>query len=253
MIGKIRKQSKLLVVVIALGMLLFLVPWNQFLALIGEGQYEDFGKVNGHSISRVEYDNQRNVRSTMFGSNVSAAQLNNSLWEDMQQRYILNDEYAKLGLDVNDEEWQEMIFGEYIPQSQKNLWYTKGVTEEARQNWQASFDFWSSLDNEQRAIEYDGRVAVTKQVRLKEKWDNLVDRGIYYNTVDAKQSFRHNTNTINIDYVFVPFSEVADSLFSVDEGDLKSYYNRHKNDPEFFQDRECDIEVRRVCCYCIRS
>ena len=63
MIGNIRKQSNLLIIVIALGMLLFLVPWDSFLALIGAGQYQESGEINGTAIGRVEYENQRAIRS----------------------------------------------------------------------------------------------------------------------------------------------------------------------------------------------
>ena len=88
MIGNIRKQSNLLIIVIALGMLLFLVPWDSFLALVGAGQYQESGEINGTAISRVEYENQRAIRSAFFGSGVNNSQLNTTVWEDLQQNNI---------------------------------------------------------------------------------------------------------------------------------------------------------------------
>ena len=245
MIGNIRKQSNLLIIVIALGMLLFLVPWDSFLALIGAGQYQESGEINGTAIGRVEYENQRAIRSAFFGNGVNNSQLNTSVWEDLQQKHILNAEYDKLGLSVNQEEWDAMMFGDYIPQSMQTMFYTSlgGVTDENRDRWRQNFEFWASQDDANKVqIDYFGKIDITKQARLKEKWDNLIEVGIYYNTIDANHAYAIKNDKVNIDYVFVNFNDVADSLITYTESDVKSYYNRHKNDPEFYQDRECDVE-----------
>lgn len=242
MIGKIRNQSNLVIIVIALGMLLFLVPWNSFLALIGAGQYEDRGEMNGTSISPVEYEQVRLVRSETFNY-TSGTQLNNAVWDDLTQKYILAPEYADLGIDVTEEEWDAMMFGDYVPQAIKSVFYQQGVTPEAKDNWQQSFELWASDPNPDNVrIHYNGRREIARNMRRKEKWDQLIDRGVYFNSIDGKHEYKLKNDQVDIDYVFVKYDEIADSLITYDEGDIRAYYNRHKDEPKYYQRRERDIE-----------
>ena len=51
MIEKIRNQRSLLMIVLGIGMLGFLVPFDAVIALTGGGASRDVGSVNGTSIS----------------------------------------------------------------------------------------------------------------------------------------------------------------------------------------------------------
>ena len=57
MIEKIRNQRSLLMIVLGIGMLGFLVPFDAVIALTGNGTNREVGNVNGKSISGQEYQN----------------------------------------------------------------------------------------------------------------------------------------------------------------------------------------------------
>ena len=55
MIEQIRNRQGLLLVIIGIGMLGFLVPYDAVLALMGQGTTRDVGSVGGESISALTY------------------------------------------------------------------------------------------------------------------------------------------------------------------------------------------------------
>ena len=57
MIEKIRNRQGLLLVMIGIGMLGFLIPYDAVLALMGQGNARDVGNVGGESIQRLVKSN----------------------------------------------------------------------------------------------------------------------------------------------------------------------------------------------------
>ena len=55
MIEKIRNQQTLLMVILGIGMLGFLIPYDAVLALMGQGASREVGTVNGVGVTGQEY------------------------------------------------------------------------------------------------------------------------------------------------------------------------------------------------------
>ena len=91
MIEKIRNQRGLLLVILGIGMLGFLVPFDAVIALTGQGAARDVGSVNGTSISGQDYQiavqNRRSLGFTGDG-------LTNEVWNDMTTDIGLEDEFS---------------------------------------------------------------------------------------------------------------------------------------------------------------
>ena len=106
MIEKIRNQRSLLMIVLGIGMLGFLVPFDAVIALTGNGTNREVGNVNGTSISGQDYQvavqNRRSLGFTGEG-------LTNEVWDDMTTDLLLADVYAETGIVVTDKEFQEML------------------------------------------------------------------------------------------------------------------------------------------------
>ena len=109
MIENIRNRRGLLLVILGIGMLGFLVPFDAVIALTGGGASRDVGSVNGTSISGQDYQIAvQNRRSLGF----SGDGLTNEVWNDITTDMVLADEFASAGIVVSDKEYQEMLFGD---------------------------------------------------------------------------------------------------------------------------------------------
>jgi peptidyl-prolyl cis-trans isomerase D len=102
----------------------------------------------------------------------------------------------------------------------------------------------SASFREQMRTNFDGmepeRAAGWKNLimhkRMKEKYDLMLKRGMYANNLDGKWAFKQQSDKINLSYVVKSYAEIPDSTVEVSESDIRSYYNKHKNDREYKQE-----------------
>jgi len=88
------------------------------------------------------------------------------------------------------------------------------------------------------------RLVVEK--RLKEKYDALVSAGAYVNSLDAKSLFHASNDKASIVYVVKPYAQIMESEISFSNEDIENYYNEHKNDRDFKQERSRTIAYVRI-------
>ena len=196
MIDKIRKRKELLIIFIGIGMLGFIIPYDAVIALFGRGANQSVGEINGESIPVDQYRQARENQQRLF--NYSTAQsLDADLWNQFVDQYMLHEEYDKLGLSVNDEEFDEVMFGDIVSPYVKQTFYQSGDTPEAKEQQRLIFD---NMQAENRDM-YTGYKHIVSERRLKEKWLDLVESGVYANTLDAKFDYMAKNESRTFNYV----------------------------------------------------
>lgn len=241
LIEKIRNRQGLLLVMIGLGMIGFLIPYDAVMSLLGQGGNQTVGSIDGNSISIMQYQDALQRRRTLFNYQNNQA-LENEVWNDMIEANLLASEYRALGLEVDQEEFDEIRFGEHLSSYVQRTFYQGGVTQEARDNWRQQFSqMFNDVAGEGRR-NYLGYADVIVQKRLREKYDNLVTKGLYANSLEAKHEFMRGEERIDIDYVLVKYTDVPDSLVKVSDNDVRARYNQRKNDAKLKQEEGRDIE-----------
>ena len=108
MIEQIRNRQGLLIVMIGIGMLGFLVPYDAVMALVGQGTNRDVGEVDGIAITALDYQTELQERRRL---GFSGDQLGDEVLNYLTSNIVLRDGFESLGLQVCDEEFQEMLFG----------------------------------------------------------------------------------------------------------------------------------------------
>ena len=83
-------------------------------------------------------------------------------------------------------------------------------------------------------------------IYLKEKYDALVSAGAYVNSLDAKSLFHQSNDKASIVYVVKPYAQIMESEISFSNDDIEKYYNDHKNDRDFKQERSRTIAYVRI-------
>ncbi|NNE55907.1 MAG: hypothetical protein HKN32_07800, partial [Flavobacteriales bacterium] len=237
MIENIRKRKELLIIFIGIGMIGFLIPYDAVMALFQQGQNQSIGEINGKSISVERYAQERDLRKSLF--NYSSAQnLDTDLWNQLIDESIMNDQYNEVGLVVSDAEFEEIMFGEIISPYVQSTFYQQGVTPEAKENQRLIFENMQ----EQNPGMYLGYKKIVSERRAKEKWVEIVENGIYVNTLDAKHDYIAKNESRSFNFVLKKYDEIGDSLISYDDSDIKAYFRKHKGDREYQQVQGRDIE-----------
>jgi len=238
MIQQIRNRQGLLIVMIGIGMLGFLVPYDAVMALMGQGTNRDVGEVDGIAITALEYQSELQERRRL---GFSGDQLGDEVWNDLTSNIVLGDDFDALGLQVCDEEFQEMLFGSGYSPYMNRAFYSNA---ENKQFWQQNFGAMLATPQGKSDFMSYKRLIVSK--RLREKFDNLVSSGVYTNALEDKYDFVTANNKVNFNYAFKSFNDIDDSEVSVSDADVKSYYRAHKGDDAYEQSTGRTITFARI-------
>ncbi|MFM9984842.1 MAG: peptidyl-prolyl cis-trans isomerase [Flavobacteriales bacterium] len=234
MIEKIRQQGWLVLVMVGIGLLGFLIPYDAVMAMFGSTN-SDIGEIDGTTINARQWAEVRGVRSRLFQYQSNQSQLDNETWNQLVDSTLYTDEFNELGLDITEEEYDAFVFGDYLSPFSLNTIYggkdSTALKDQMRQNFEG-FD-------ETMAQGWKNLLIATRQ---REKYDAMLKRGAYANALDAKWSFKMTNDKVSIDYVVVPYNTVPDSTIAYTDADLKAYYNKHKGEREYKQEASRSVE-----------
>ncbi|MBS2213417.1 SurA N-terminal domain-containing protein [Carboxylicivirga mesophila] len=232
---RIRNKSGLLIIVIAIGLLAFLLG---DLMSSGDSIFRrrnmQIAEINGTSVSYPEYQNyvteledyyKLNSRSSALDENTSY-QIREQAWNQMVQDIIMNEKYDDLGIAVTSDEIFEMATGKNVHPQIRQMFTNPqtGVFDRAQvinflqqKNLDPNANFyWLFLEKQ------------IKKERLFAKYRELIKKGMYVTTAQAKAEAEAKANKVDFDFVVKRYSAVPDSAVTVSESDVKNYYNAHK-------------------------
>jgi len=249
-LGKIRNRSGLLLTVIGFAMLAFILgdfmqskrSSGPGILFVGELLGEDiliptFEKTVDQGIENWKSQNPNSIVTQSVISNIR-----NQAWAQLTRELIMEEEYEKIGIGISDDEWMERISGlnvhpevSKIPAFQdpntgqfdrtKVLGYLQQVeqdqTGESVKNWVAFQDYLI-------------------KVVSNEKYDKLVEKGVFINSEEAKISYNEGTQITTYNYLTLPYSMIEDSLIQISDKEIKNYYKENKD--QYTQDLSRDID-----------
>lgn len=233
-IGKIRKRSGLLVVVIGVALAAFVL--GDFATGGGGRQEMNIGTVEGEEISIQDFNRKydQNVEASRQQSqNERMSQdelfrLRDNTWNQMLEEIIMSNEYKELGLTVTSQELFDQIQGSNphpaVIQNFTNpetgqfdrelvLNYLQNLNEMP----QASRDQWLVFER------------YVKEDRLRTKYQNLITKAHYLPTALAKEAYESKNAKADVELLTVRYSTVADTLVEPTEADYKAFYEKRKS------------------------
>ncbi|MBN2610263.1 MAG: SurA N-terminal domain-containing protein [Bacteroidales bacterium] len=234
---KIRNRAGLLVsIIIGLALLAFVLGdmLNSGGSMFSKSQYE-IAKVAGKSIPYNDFqekiDNFIEINKIQSGrSNLDESTLDNIRnvsWEYMIEELIMSDEYEKLGITVTGDELMDMIQGENPHPIIRQVF---SDPQTGMLNKSFMFDFIQRTlqeeDSERKKFWFYIEDEIFRQRRLA-KYTNLIKKGLYVNSLQAKRRGEEISKTVDIDFVVRPFTSVPDSIIKISEKEVRAFYKDH--------------------------
>ena len=233
-INKIRSYSGLLIGVIGFALAAFVL--GDFMGYgPGSRQQFDVAKIDKTTISYQEFDRRVNEqmdnwRNETGQSNISPAdayQMRQQVWNTMLREILLGKEFEQLGLDVPREELYDQIHG-----TQPHPLIVRSFTDPQTGNFdpQSVVNFlrnFNQLDPSVRQ-QWSNLEQFIKRDRLENKYHTLIRKGYHVPTVLAKKDFADRNASVDFRFMYKPYAEVADSLVSVSDRDLRRVYDENK-------------------------
>lgn len=246
---KVREKfGAVLVVVISLAILSFLLmdALSSNSNLLG-GQDTTAGLIDGKEVSIQEYEQR--VQEAIENFKLSNPQvpvneqtmnsIRQQTWEDYVSDVIYTKEFQELGIEITADELFDLIQGDN-PHPAVVQSFSNPNTGEFDKN--QVLRFLQNMDNDntgetkKRWLNFE---KFLKKDRLQTKYNVAVSKGIYIPTAIAEINYKINETSIDIDFVFLPYSEVQDSEVSVSEEELEDYLS--KNQSDFYQEKSRSI------------
>jgi peptidyl-prolyl cis-trans isomerase D len=241
-VNKIREKSGIAVVVIAIALILFIVGGDFISGAQGSGLFggnnNKVGEINGTSVDFQQFASQVEAQRMQYEGSTGRsateqelAQIREQVWEKLIFENVYTKEFERVGITVSDDELREMV------QGPKNIHpFVKQQFSDQAGNFDAAThaQFIQSYANNtmpaQQRTMWDGFKRELRDVRMREKYANLLNSSSYITKAEAKAEYVNNTEKASGKYLYVPFYSIADSTIKVSDGDINSYYSKHKEE-----------------------
>lgn len=247
-IEKIRKRSKLLIVIIGVALLAFVL--EDLFQSMGRNRENIIAVIDGDKIPYQDFENQLNKALDNYksnGTNVTTEQsynIRNNTLEQMIQENIMTKEYEATGITVSPEELYDQFTGEnphqWVAQSFPGA--DGGVDREMVNQYLENLN---NLPLEYRSRWLDFERAI-KQDRLQNKYNNLLKASYFVPTKLAEKYYENKNTKASADVVALRYTTIADSTVVVSDKDIKAFYEENKFRYETDARRDIDYVVFEV-------
>ncbi|MBX2932499.1 MAG: SurA N-terminal domain-containing protein [Chitinophagaceae bacterium] len=219
--------------IIAVAMIAFILQDGVGRGYGGMSANSPIGKVNGTTIELGSFDQKVNLYSS---NGQDRNGIIPQLWNMEVDRILLEQECEKLGLTVTGKEVGDVLFGENSPLRREQQFIDENgnfKADEARQAF-AQLKKSKNIDNIQGVIQT--YIEPIQQQSLKSKFDALLQHSAYAPTWLIEKQKADNSSISSIEYVYVPYTSVADSsIAAITDKEIAAYIKKY---PSGFEQKE---------------
>ena len=233
-LNKIRQRSLVLIIVIAMALFSFVLA-DLFKGGGANGKSETIvATVNGKEIKRDDFMQKVENLQRQLGPSISNTQAMNRIWDQELRKAVMDAQYDELGIAVEREQMRGLIkqnlasfeeFNNELGEFDENklnefIANLKAIAPEAAFLGTSPITYasWTSFEND---IAAGGKYST---------YLNMVKAGVTSTLAEGEMDYKLENDKVDIKYVQIPFSSIADSLISVSKSDITEYVNRNLSD-----------------------
>ena len=241
LIGKIRSNSWLMIIMIGLGLGGFIIMdmFNSQKGIFGQGSQFSMGEVDG---TEINYNKFNQMEQVLYGNQAGEVYgRRDYLWNYMVEEKLVEKSANQLGLGVSRDELRDLQFGNNPSPVIQQRFRDPNTGQLDREQLNG---IQRSLDNGELGKSQIGQFWAVQESeiikdRLQTKINNLVSKAMFIPSFVLEQNHKNQNNKVDFAYVQVPFDEVNDLDVEVSDNDLQTYLNAHQS--EYISDVETRI------------
>ncbi|GAK99215.1 peptidyl-prolyl cis-trans isomerase [Nonlabens ulvanivorans] len=232
-LGKIRSQGLILILVIALALFAFII--QGLLTSNGAAKASSLGSVGSTELDREAF--ARRVEATMQqrGAGTSTVQAVNSVWDAEVRDAVLNMQINEAGIEVSDEAVKNQVKSMYA--NAPIFLDENGQFSEIKMN-----TFVADLKNNQpeRYQLWLQDVENAADQSKQTQFFNLLKSGIIGTQASGEMEYRLANDNRSFTFVNIPYTSIADSEVEISKSEISSYIA--KNESKFKSEAQRDIQ-----------
>ncbi len=231
-LGKIRERSLFLIIVIALALFSFVIG-DVFTRGGYGGNKNSVGEINGENISREEFAQLVEQQRARTGNRGSQLQSVNTAWDNLIREKVYKTQLEKSGIIVGEKNvWDEIVKQPFV---QNNPQFKNEIglfDEEKFKEYIATLQDAATEDEQGKAtwlgwLNYEKNIKSNLQIST---YNNLITAGLGVTLKEGERYYFDNNTKLDLEYVHVPYSYIADSLVDITDDEIKKYVKSHPDE-----------------------
>ena len=235
-LNNIRKRGVFLIIIIALALFSFIladVIRNGGFA--SEKSQTTVALVNGEEIGRETFMQQVESTQRTLGPTGTTGQAMNRVWENELRNILLGQEFEKLGLSAEKEQISSAL--RLSLSTNQTFLNDAGVFDDGKlQEYIASIKA-SNPTAYQQWLDFEKN---TEQGILQNTYYTMIKGGLRSTVAEGELEYRFENDKVNLQYVHIPYSKIADEDLPVSDNEIRAYVKSHAT--EFEVDPKVDIQ-----------
>ncbi|ACE05494.1 hypothetical protein Aasi_0039 [Candidatus Amoebophilus asiaticus 5a2] len=236
LIGKIRERTRLLIVVVSIGLLFFIARELFGLNPLTSNNSPIIGKVAGKEVTLREFqdrlDDLQHNFLMHYGQSPDEEEnttLRKQAWRQLTNEIIYDKVCKDLGITVGSDELVDMVQGTHIHPDLKAAFTNRETKEFNKKDLLAYLQSLAQVPaNNQRHWHTLERILAAS--RCQDKFNQLMDQSVFVNSLEAQHQFNINNTTLDIQYLYVPYKSIKKESTSITDAMLKEYLAKHTAD-----------------------
>ncbi|MFC4634773.1 peptidylprolyl isomerase [Dokdonia ponticola] len=225
-LNKIRQRSLFLILIIALALFSFVLADVFRNGGADSSKQNRIATINGEDLDRKEFDRKVEQQLRNFGASGTTTRAVNAVWDQEVNRMVLEGQYEELGIRIGKERLADLL--KNALQDDARFQDADGFFSEAKMQ-----EFIATLKDSKNPNDFQGWIAFEESLANTEKQEvyyNLVRAGLGATLKDGEVAYRLDGNSVDIQYVQVPYASIPDEDIAVTESEIQNYINAHKEE-----------------------
>jgi parvulin-like peptidyl-prolyl isomerase len=233
-LNKIRQRSLFLILIIALALFSFVLAdlFKNSDALTAKSQ-NIVATINGKDITREDFLQKVEAAQRQAGPNATNTQVMNRVWDQEVRQAVMETQFEELGISVEKDQMRDLL--KTALATSPEFLNEAGLFDENKLN-----EYIANL-KETSAAGYDSWINYEKQLAsnaLSQNYFNMVKAGLTGTLSEGELEHKFEGNKVDIKYVQVAYSSIADSTVQVTKSDISKYINENKKEFEVEASRD---------------
>jgi peptidyl-prolyl cis-trans isomerase D len=246
-LNKIRQRSLVLILVIAMALFAFVIGdlFKNSDALTG-GSQDVVATINGKDINRVEFQQKVKNYQDRSGGRQTSTQSMNAIYNQELRKIIMETEFEALGLSVEKDEMRDLLKNSFS--SYPEFQDANGIFDVNRLN--AYISNLKDISPESSTLTTGGQpISVNYEVwtnneqniaanAIQQTYYNMIKAGVSTTVTEAEDDYFGDAKTVDMRYVQIPYTSIADSLVKVSKSEIKDYIKSNEDKYKVDESRE---------------
>jgi len=226
-LSKIRERSMFLIIIIGLALFAFVLDPSTLGDFFNSNKVNEIGEINGESISRQEFSEELESYKQQAGNSVTEMQAAKTVWDNIVRKKIYKNQLTEAGITIGEADvWSEMVNAPFVQnspeyQNEAGLFDENKFKQFLATEKENKTQLWSQWSNYMSQIRDNSETST---------YNNLVAAGLGASLKEGETEYMLNNTKLNAQFVYVPYTSIADSLVTIKKSEVEGYIRNHKDD-----------------------